>query len=239
MDDVAWETLLTIDEIPARRFWDATFLAEHAPERIVADDRPGADPSSFMWAGNVTEAGQFLHGYYSAWLPASLLGDDRIEALAEAVVAGSRHWGISLNFNKGLAGAPAADLAAARDTATNPVVVDAFALAVVIAEGPPAHPEIPGREIDLTAARADVAAVRRAGDELARLVPRAGSYVSESDYFIRDWQEAFWGTNYPRLAEVKRTYDPTGLFFVHHGVGSEEWDTDGFTARSDLRARRA
>jgi hypothetical protein len=27
---------------------------------------------------------------------------------------------------------------------------------------------------------------------------------------------------------VKRQYDPTGLFFVHHGVGSEEWSADGF-----------
>jgi FAD/FMN-containing dehydrogenase len=227
-DDVVWETPLTVDEIPARHFWDASFLAEAAPGRIVADDRPGADLSSFMWAGNVTEAGQFLHGYYSAWLPASMLANDRIEALADAIVAGSRHWGISLHFNKGLAGAPAADLAAARDTATNPVVVDAFALAVVIAEGPPAYPDIPGRGADLTAARADAAAVRRAGEELARVVPRAGSYVSESDYFIRDWKDAFWGTNYPRLVEVKQTYDPTGLFFNHHGVGSDEWDADGF-----------
>lgn len=229
-DEVAWETPLTTHEIPARHFWDASFLSAAAPGRIIADDRPGADSSSFMWAGNVTEAGQFLHGYYSAWLPASLLADDQIEALADAVFAGSRHWGISLHFNKGLAGAPTADLAAARDTATNPVVVDAFALAVVIAEGPPAYPDIPGPGADLTAARSEAAAVRRAGNELARVVPSAGSYVSESDYFLRDWQDAFWGANYPRLVEVKQTYDPTGLFFVHHGVGSEAWDADGFTA---------
>jgi hypothetical protein len=29
---------------------------------------------------------------------------------------------------------------------------------------------------------------------------------------------------WPTLA----TYDPDGLFFVHHGVGSEEWSPDGF-----------
>ena len=32
-----------------------------------------------------------------------------------------------------------------------------------------------------------------------------------------------------RLQGIKRKYDPDGLFFVHHGVGSEEWSADGFT----------
>jgi hypothetical protein len=32
-----------------------------------------------------------------------------------------------------------------------------------------------------------------------------------------------------RLAEIKRKYDPEGLFFVHNGVGSEQWSADGFT----------
>lgn len=31
-----------------------------------------------------------------------------------------------------------------------------------------------------------------------------------------------------KLAQVKQKYDPTGLFFVHHGVGSEAWAADGF-----------
>ena len=65
-------------------------------------------------------------------------------------------------------------------------------------------------------------------DELRKIVPDAGSYVSESDYFEREWQRAFWGSNYPRLLAVKQRYDPAGLFFVHHGVGSESWSPDGF-----------
>jgi hypothetical protein len=28
---------------------------------------------------------------------------------------------------------------------------------------------------------------------------------------------------------VKAKYDPEGLFFVHNGVGSEQWSPDGFT----------
>ena len=31
------------------------------------------------------------------------------------------------------------------------------------------------------------------------------------------------------LLAIKRRVDPDGLFFVHHGVGSEGWSDDGFT----------
>jgi FAD/FMN-containing dehydrogenase len=65
-------------------------------------------------------------------------------------------------------------------------------------------------------------------DELLKVAPEGGSYVSESDYFEENWQRSFWGANYARLAAVKREYDPEGLFFVRHGVGSEGWSDDGF-----------
>jgi len=61
------------------------------------------------------------------------------------------------------------------------------------------------------------------------VAPGAGSYVAEGDYFEPRWQQAHWGANYPLLAAVKQEYDPDGLFFVHHGVGSERWSEDGFT----------
>lgn len=64
---------------------------------------------------------------------------------------------------------------------------------------------------------------------LRRLAPRPGSYVSESDYFHPRWRAAFWGQHYPRLLKAKQRIDPDGLFFVHHGVGSEQWSADGFT----------
>jgi hypothetical protein len=55
----------------------------------------------------------------------------------------------------------------------------------------------------------------------------------KNPYFLgdvyADWQRAFWGSNYSRLLAVKDQYDPDGLFFVHHGAGSERWSADGFT----------
>ena len=56
-----------------------------------------------------------------------------------------------------------------------------------------------------------------------------GSYVSESDWFERDWQRSYWGANHERLQAVKAKYDPDDLFIVHHGVGSERWSDDGFS----------
>ena len=83
--------------------------------------------------------------------------------------------------------------------------------------------------MDVDAAHRDARNIELAAAELRRLVPNAGSYVSESNYFNRSWQEAHWGPNYPKLRAIKKKYDPDGLFFVHHGVGSEEWSADGFT----------
>jgi FAD/FMN-containing dehydrogenase len=166
--------------------------------------------------------GWFLHNYESAWLPAALLQQQ--ESLADALVAASRHWSVGLHFNKGLAGALVEAETAARDTATNPAMLDAFALAIIAGSGPSAYMAPP----DLVAARRDAAAISDAMAELLKLVPNAGAYVSESSYFQRDWQRAYWGENYPRLQAVKARYDPDGLFCVHHGVGSEAWSADGF-----------
>lgn len=128
-----------------------------------------------------------------------------------------------------MGGGTDASLAAAKDTAMNPVVLDAFALAIIAGSSPPAFRGIPGHEPDLTAASGDAGAINRAMDELLKVVTRSGSYVSESDFFERAWQQSFWGSNYTRLAAAKKNYDPTGLFFVRHGVGSEDWSADGFT----------
>ena len=212
--------------LPAQHMWDADFMRQHVPGVMVADDRPGAPKHHAYWAMNVEETGWFLHGYQSAWLPASLLRGERQAALVDALFDAAREWGVGLHFNKGLAGAPAAEIAAAKNTATNPQVLDAFALAIIAGAGAPAFPGMPGP--DLAEARRGATGIGKAMAALRKIAPNAGAYVSESDYFQRDWQTAFWGTNYPKLLAVKHRYDPHGLFFVHHGVGSERWSEDGF-----------
>jgi FAD/FMN-containing dehydrogenase len=215
----------------ARTFWSPT-LVKKLLGFIKSDDRPGAPETNVFWPGDQGQAGQFLHGYDSAWLPAALLRPERRAVLADALFAASRHRGLSLHLNKGLAGAPREVAAAAQDTAMNPAVLDAFALVILGAAEGPAYPGVVGHEPAVAAARQEAQAIARAMAEISKLVPEPAAYVSESNFFEPRWQQAFWGQNYPRLLAVKDKYDPAGLFFVHHGVGSERWSEDGFTRRA-------
>ena len=143
-------------------------------------------------------------------------------------MAAARFSTVELHFQKGLAGGAPDAIESVRNTCTNPAVVDAFALAIVASEGPPAFPGLRGHEPDYVQARRRADDVTRAMGELRKAAPNAGSYVAESSYFEREWQTAYWGRHYPRLLAIKRKYDPAGLIFVRHGVGSEAWDADGF-----------
>jgi FAD/FMN-containing dehydrogenase len=227
--ELTFATELQVLGMPARHGWDAQFFRQHAPKFIVTDDRPEAPAHRFLWAGDQEQAGWQINGYKSAWLDADLLAEPRAALLADAIFNCTRHWELGLHFNKGLAGAPPEEIEAARNTAMNPAVLTAFALAIIAAGGPPAFPGMPGGEPDLPAARAVAQRIEQAMNEMQRIAPSPGSYVAESDFFEGDWRNAFWGTHYPRLARIKRQYDPDGLFFVHHGVGSEAWSADGFT----------
>jgi hypothetical protein len=215
--------------VPARHSWDPAFMNRIIPGVMRRDDRPGAPAHHVWWAGDGDQAGQFLYGYASLWLPRSLLDESQRVRLVAALAHGSTRWPVSLHFNKGLAGAPREAVEAARNTATNPVVLESFALAILGSNGPAAYAGLPGGAADLRAADRDAADIRASIAALRAIVPNGGSYVSESDFFQRDWQRSFWGDNYSRLLAVKAKYDPTGLFFVHHGVGSEDWSPDGFT----------
>jgi FAD/FMN-containing dehydrogenase len=201
--------------VPARLFWNPSLLK--------------SAPGNIFWTDNLGEAGAVWYAYQSAWLPASLLEADRRQSLADALFAAAKHLGVALHCNKGLAGGPAEAIAAAKDTAMNPAVTDAFTLVITGAFGQPAYPGVPGHDPDEAAARSQAAPVEASMDEIRKLLPRVGSYVWETDYFQPNWQEAFWGENYARLLAVKGKYDPDGLFFLHHGVGSEDWSADGFT----------
>ncbi len=240
--------------IPARHFWDPQWWKEHWPEaafprngsilhallddvlvKVIPqpvldfDPRPGPSSENAWWKGNTGECGWFIWGYESLWIPASLLESDAQARLVDALFAGSRISGLSLHLNKGLAGAPPDAIAGARDTAMNPAVLSAFALAIVADGQDPAYPGIPGHEPSVAEGREAAKRIDQCVNQLRAVTGETGAYWAESNYFEKGWQQAYWGSNYSRLAEIKKKYDPDGLFFVHNGVGSEQWTTDGFT----------
>lgn len=217
--DYQGQDTLVAEALPARDFWDASFFRSYAPGIVRFDRRPGASPTDFWWAGDAGQVGAFWYGFSSAWMPASLLKPEGQSRFVDAWFAASRHAAVTLHVNKGLAGAPAAAIAAARNTGMNPDVLDAFALAIIADAGPPAYPGLPPP--NRAAGEASRARMRAAMGALRAAAPAAGAYVNECDFFQPDWQRAFWGGNYQRLARIKRHYDPGGLFTVHHGVGSE------------------
>ncbi len=207
----------TILAVPARRFWDPAFL-RGVPGVVLGDDRPGAPPGNVFWATNLGEAGQVLHAYESMWLPGRLLERGQQERLADALMAAAAAWDVTLHVNKGLAGGTPGALAATRETATNPQVLDAFALLICAADSQPSWPGLPGHEPDLDVARREASRVAQAMTPMRDLVPGAGTYMSEANYFDRDWQRAYWGDHHVRLADIKRRYDPDNLFRGHHTV---------------------
>ncbi|KAJ7118033.1 FAD-binding domain-containing protein [Mycena crocata] len=58
--------------------------------------------------------------------------------------------------------------------------------------------------------------------------PDAGLYSNEGDVLRPNFQTTFFGPNFVRLSTTKSFYDPSDLFIVAAGVGSERWDQWGW-----------
>lgn len=65
-----------------------------------------------------------------------------------------------------------------------------------------------------------IKALSKAKQELA---PNSATYVCESNPWLEGWQQAYWQGNYPKLLEIKKKYDPSGILGCYRCVGWEEY----------------
>ena len=203
---------------PGETLWDAAMLDRVAPGLLSHDDRSGHD--EVWWSSNQGEVFTHWASYTSRWVPQDRFTAARADETARLLFAASRSWPIELHFNKGQANAADEALLRDRQTAMNPAVYDAVALAI-IASNAPGVPGVPGHAPDDAREADDARLVATAMSLLRRAWPRSGAYPNEADYFEPEWQRSFWGDAYGRLLAIKRRYDPDGLFGCHHCVGSD------------------
>jgi len=52
-------------------------------------------------------------------------------------------------------------------------------------------------------------------------VEKEGCYSAEANLNEKDWQKVFWGPHYEKLLEIKKKWDPRGIFTCTKCVGSE------------------
>jgi FAD/FMN-containing dehydrogenase len=206
--------------VPGDKMWDAGFIKGKFGDVIQRDGRPGQKENQFYWTADGGQAAAYWYTYQSRWIPLDRFEGDESKRFAAVLFEASRHWSLELHFNKGQAGAAAEAVQRGRETSVHPAVYNAAALVIAAAAGQ-GYPGVPGGEPNVPEGEAARDSVTAAMQLIRAATPGAGSYVNETDYFEPDWQREFWGDNYARLLEIKRKYDPEGVFTCHHCVGSE------------------
>ncbi len=220
MDSTLWP-------IPPKDLWNYDFWMKNHPEFIITNTLKNAAPKEFWYALNGHELYAYWYTYQSWRLPQKLFNDDNIQNLADIIFKSSRVAPIEFHINKGLAGASPEAIHRSKETSVSPAVFDTAGLVIIGAANNTIYDGVKGHEPDLKKAELATQKVNTAMKFFIDAAPNAGAYANEADYFQKNWQQAFWGANYAKLLSIKQKYDPTGLFYCHHCVGSEQWEDNG------------
>ncbi|KAK0722675.1 hypothetical protein B0T26DRAFT_750045 [Lasiosphaeria miniovina] len=135
--------------------------------------------------------------------------------------------GLSIGPTAAIAGYPG------RTAAVNPAWREAVLHAILITSQPAG--------LTAQAARDEEARIQAYMRVWRAVSPGAGAYMNEADPGEPDWQQAFYGANYPRLLAIKRRRDPWGVFWAQTTVGSDAWEVrtlDGYPRSQNGRLCR-
>jgi hypothetical protein len=75
------------------------------------------------------------------------------------------------------------------------------------------------KEMSSAARKSVQATITKSMVPIKRVTSAGGAYFNEGDWTEPNWQKTFFGDNYDRLLEVKKRYDPLGLFNCWKCVG--------------------
>lgn len=56
--------------------------------------------------------------------------------------------------------------------------------------------------------------------------PESGAYMNEANPLNTHFAHDYYGSNYPKLLQIKEKYDPNMTLYVLSGVGTEGWTYD-------------
>jgi FAD/FMN-containing dehydrogenase len=206
------------------KFTEQPFAAKWNPagkSGAIMDDRPEALDGYFWWKGNAVEVGAYWGGYQGHGIPREALQGSTVSELAQAFFNATRTSLVLLQTNKALAGEPEEARKRDETTSINPAVFNNAAFVTLGDWVQYKYVGVAGHEPDEAVAQDQFDGVNTAMEFIKKVTPTGGSYTNEGYYFEKAWQSEFWGENYSKLLKVKQQYDPTNLFTVHHGVGSE------------------
>lgn len=217
-----------ITTLPPKDMWNLKYRLKHLPKSVRLDTGKGALKSNFWWESGDVETYIYLYTYQSWWLPTRLLDKQNIKQTSDLFYKATRYTNVMLHTQKALGGASKGAIQRSKETSITPAAYKAAALILMYAGSNDIQPGIKGqKQANPHKIKKDIANVNAAMKLFMDAAPNAGSYANEANYFQKNWQKDFWGSNYPRLLKIKQKYDPNGLFYCHHCVGSELWTDHG------------
>ncbi|PGH21611.1 hypothetical protein AJ80_03044 [Polytolypa hystricis UAMH7299] len=140
------------------------------------------------------------------WQDENIL-NSTLAAIRSVVEEGSALIGYNVN-GAAPAGTP--------DSAVNPAWREAVMFGIV---GGGWAPDTPPEDVEATNRQITYDWMER----LRQVTPGGGGYGNEGDVMEPDFAQAFYGSSYDRLLQIKKATDPWDVFWAPTAVGSEGW----------------
>lgn len=98
---------------------------------VIKNTAPDARDGEFWWASNTGEVSAYWYTYQSWYLPEKLFDSKNIDKTVDTFYKVSQFAPVSIQINKGLAGASKQAIQLTKQTSMHPGVYDAGALAIM------------------------------------------------------------------------------------------------------------